>query len=536
MSSPLPEVSCCLVLHSHLPYVHHPEYEDFLEEDWLFEAILECYLPILRVLRDLRRDGVPVRISMSLTPPLLEMLRSKSLIEKFDRYLATRLDLLENLDERLETDLELATAAHYRRSYRDLQALWTKIDRDIPAAFGAEMEAGSVEILASAATHGFLPYLADEAAVRAQIEIGVELYRERFGRAPRGFWLPECAFVPELEAPLRAAGIDWVVVDRHGVAAARPRPASAHWRPLRHPGGLHSFGRDPDCSEQVWSSVTGYPGDPAYRELYRDLGHDADYRFIRPFLKPDGIRRDLGLKFHRVTGEVELHEKEHYDPEAAAARIADHAAHFLDQRREQGRREGAAQGGPIAIVAPYDTELFGHWWYEGPAFLDQLFRQAAARGDELGFAFRSPDDLLAAKIPAAEGMAGFSTWGRKGFGEVWLNEANQWVWPHIHEIGNRMRCWADLHVQTPFEGDQLRLLRQMGRELLLAQSSDWPFIITMETAAHYAERRVRDHVHRFLALEDALEGRPYDEEDLARVERDDAIFSKLNPRHWADPE
>lgn len=525
--------SCCLVLHSHLPYVHHPEYEDFLEEDWLFEAILECYLPILHHLRGLRRDGISVRLSMSLTPPLLEMLAAPSLREKFDRYLATRLRLLERLDERLESELERRTAATYRRRYKEYEDLWRTLNRDLADAFREEQDAGSIEILASSATHGFLPYLASEEGVRAQIELGVDLYRQRFGRDPRGFWLPECAFLPKLEGPLREAGIEWVVVDRHGVAAATPRPEAGHWRPLRGPRGLHLFGRDPDCSEQVWSSVSGYPGDPAYRELYRDVGHDADYRFIRPFLKPDGIRRDLGLKFHRVTGKVELHEKELYDPEVAAERVASHAAHFLDQRRAQAAAETERSGEDLVIVAPYDTELFGHWWYEGPDFLNALFRQADARGDDLGFSFRSPDDLVRRQIPSSEGVAGFSTWGRRGFGEVWLNETNQWIWSHLHETERRMGLWADRHRAEGFEGEKLRLLTQMGRELLLAQSSDWPFIITMETSAHYAERRVRDHVHRFLALEAALEGKDYETAELARVERNDALFPDLDPLHWA---
>ncbi|MEZ6195748.1 MAG: 1,4-alpha-glucan branching protein domain-containing protein [Planctomycetota bacterium] len=533
MSGVDPRGACCVILHTHLPYVHHPEYEDFLEEDWLFEAIVECYLPLLEVYRGLETDGIPWTIAMSMTPPLVHMLRTPDLQRKFERYLARRLALAEKLAARPDRDpREEATAEHYVETYSRLTALWKELDGDLVAAFRDLAATGRLELLASSATHAFLPLLGRPEAVRAQIELGARLHDEAFGRRPEGFWLPECALDATLEAPLLAAGVRWVVVDRHGVANATPRPARAHFAPLRLPGGLHAFGRDPECSEQVWSSVIGYPGDPAYRELYRDVGFDEDYAFIRPFLKPDGIRRNVGLKFHCVTGKVGLDEKQLYDPALALERADAHAGDFLRRREEQIRARLAETGDEVVVTAPYDTELFGHWWYEGPLFLDRLFRRAAETPSEV-FAFRHPGRLLDEGVAASPGEVALSTWGRRGFAEVWLNEANRWIWPHVHEAEERMSAWAERHRAEPLSPERVRLLAQMGRELLLAESSDWPFIITMETAAHYAERRVRDHVHRFLALEDALEGRAYELAELDRVERHDAIFPDLDPALWA---
>ncbi|MEE9394603.1 MAG: 1,4-alpha-glucan branching protein domain-containing protein [Planctomycetota bacterium] len=535
---------CALILHTHLPYVHHPDYEHFLEEEWLFEALAETYLPLLARFIELRDASIPFRISMSLTPPLLFMWKTASLRSKFATYLKNRESLARQVEkdperffhsEESDADSQIRKRCieHYVERYRRLQALWKSIDGDLLSSFRQLQDDGNLEILASAATHGFLPLFQRKEAIAAQIRLGVELTEKCFGRRPRGFWLPECAWHEKLGAPLRAAGIEWLVLDHHGIVGADPRPKHDHYRPAEIAEGLFAFGRDPRCSEQVWSSKVGYPGDPAYRELYRDIGYDADYRAIRPYLNPDGIRRNVGLKFQRITADVELHEKKNYDPEAAEIRTRAHAANFLDSRRDQIADLRRTLDTRPVLTAPYDTELFGHWWYEGPSFLEQLFRQHQLRGDAAGFEFATPSEILDHRGPRSRVFAHPSTWGRNGYSEVWANEKNAWMWPHLFEMQKRMCQRAEEFSQRNPTWMERRFLNQMVRELLLAESSDWPFIVTMETSAHYAERRFRDHVHRFFALEDAFDGALFSEAELHSVELHDAVFPDLDFRIYA---
>ena len=523
------EASCCLVLHTHLPFVHHPRYDEFLEEDWLFEAITDTYLPLIAAFERLEGDGIPFRLAMSLTPPLLEMFATADLADKATRYMEKRRRLARSEIERYdEDDPRWEAARHYAARLEECLETWDRHERNPARALAGLADRGRVEIIASAATHGLLPLFATDESIEAQLRIGLETHEERLGRRPRGFWLPECAYRPGLDAFLSRAGIEWTVFDTHAVTSATPRPPHGTLRPIELPAGLAAFGRDAACSQQVWSSEAGYPGDPEYRELYKDLGFEADYRYIRPYLKPDGVRRNVGIKYHRVTGhDVPLHEKDFWRPSRAKERAATHARDFLDKRNAQFEAAGASCRHPV-VTAPFDTELFGHWWYEGPWFLENVFRQAAAR-DDLGFAFRSPGDVLetASERPRADAHA--SSWGAGGFFRVWLNETNDWFWPYLHEMEARMARWAT--QEHPPE--RRRLLAQMGRELLLTQSSDWAFILTQRTSAHYAERRFRDHVHRFFALERALESGEVDEGELRLVEADDSAFPDLDPAAWA---
>jgi 1,4-alpha-glucan branching enzyme len=523
----------CLVLHGHLPYVHHPAYADFLEEDWFFEACVETYLPLLFILEDLAQDDVRVRLAVGLTPPLLEMLRAPALLAKLERHLDRRVELAASEVRRLRRDAEnLPTALHYLGRFRQMREFFAAERGDLVGAFRRHQEAGRIELLASAATHAVLPLVRTEEARRFQIRLGVALYREVFGRAPRGFWMPECAYEPGVDRLLRQEGLEYAIFETHGVRNAGPKSPFGVHRPLTLPAGLKAFGRDQRSGRQVWSSVVGYPGDPVYRELYRDLGFDAPYDYVKPWLHDDGLRRNTGFKYHRVTGKVELHEKAPYDAAAAKAKARAHARHFVDSRIEDVGRLRARSGGVAPVVtAPYDLELFGHWWHEGPWFLEGLFRDAALR-PRLPFLFSTPAEALDDEGPAPDAYAHLSTWGKNGFLEVWCAPENAWILRHQHELERRLLARAGV-ARAP-SPRAARILDQMARELLLAQSSDWAFIIAMKTSAHYAEKRAKDHVDRFLRLERMLEGAADDPpEFLDEIEAEDALFPGLSFRGLA---
>jgi len=516
----------CLVLHCHLPFVRHPEHDEFLEEDWFFEGVSETYLPLLEVFEGLRDDGVPFRATLCLSPPLCEMLTDQRLQERCARYVGRRLDLLEReVTSRRGTPFYEAAVMYLNRFQRVWNAYQERHRREVLARFARLQEEGWLEIIASAATHSLLPLLGGEEAVFAQVEQGCRNYRKHFGRRPRGIWLPECAFAEGLDRVLRRCGLEYCFLESNSILLADPQPVHGVFAPVLTPGGVAAFGRDPESSRQVWSRQDGYPGDPAYREFYRDLGYDADYDYIRPYLHPDGVRRSIGIKYHRITGgDVPLGRKEPYVPAAASRKASEHAALFVSRCSAQVSGLSRLIGRRPIIVAPYDAELFGHWWLEGVEFLDCVIREAARR--QYGIRMVTPTEYLSGNPTLQRCNPAPSTWGDKGHFDVWLNGSNDWIYPHLHHAERVMVTLAAEHVST--DGLLCRALNQCARELMLGQSSDWPFLMALETADSYAVMRVKSHLSRFSRLSEQIRAGLIAEHELLHLEQIDNIFSELD--------
>lgn len=520
-----------LVLHAHLPYVRHPEYEEFLEEDWLNEAIAETYLPLLDVLYGLVHDGVDFRITMSLTPPLCHMLRDKLLQQRFSRYIERSIELARRETERTrgQGQLEEITRFYWARLMHLRDAWEDRWKRDVVGAFAALQERGVLEIITCAATHGFLPLMENfPESVRAQIFIARDHYRETFGRDPRGIWLPECAYVASLDEVLRAANLRWFVLDAHGLMFGNPRPRYAIYAPCFTPAGPAVFGRDRDSSRQVWSAEEGYPGDPAYRDFYRDIGFDLSLEYLREFLPSDGMRKFTGLKYHRITGRT--HDKDLYNRSWAMGAADAHAGNFMANRAAQIAHLRQHMNVDPIVVSPFDAELFGHWWYEGPEWLNLFIRKAVY--DQREYRLTTPSEYLEKNDTHQLLVPSSSSWGHKGYWEVWLDDSNSWIYPHLHAAAQRMTEMARAHRETT---DALtdRTLRQMARELLLAQSSDWAFLMKTGTARNYAGKRTSDHVLRFTRLYDQLRAGRVDLPFLENCEWRDNIFPQLDWRYYA---
>ncbi len=513
-----------LVLHAHLPFVRHPEHEEFLEEDWLYEAMLETYLPLLHAFGELERDGVPFAITMTLTPPLCEMLTDRLLVGRFDRYLRT-LERLTRAELQRTQHTPLHDGARFYAAWiAQTRATFERWHRNLVAGFRHFQERGLLEIITCTGTHCVLPLCATHEAARAHVRMAVRNYEKHFGRPPRGIWLAECAYAEGVEELLAEAGIRYFFVDTHGILFGEPRPRFGNFAPVYCPNGVAAFARDVESSKQVWSAEVGYPGDVNYREFYRDLGFDADEAYIRPFLHKDGRRRNLGIKYYRITGKMPLHAKEPYNPTVARSLAAEHAGNFMFNRQQQVRHLHDTFGRPPLIVAPYDAELYGHWWFEGPWFIEYLFRKIAGDRQELGVI--TPSAYLE-RFPVNQVVQPCaSTWGDKGYFEVWLNGGNDWVYRHLHKAEEFM---LDLVRRFHDQSPQLdRALNQAARELMLAQASDWAFIITTGTMVPYAEKRTRDHIHNLYGLYlQMLENRlelPW----LAQLEAQNNIFPEMD--------
>jgi 1,4-alpha-glucan branching enzyme len=518
-----------LLLHAHLPYVRHPEHEDFLEEDWFYEAVVETYIPLLRIFERLAADRAPVRLAMSVTPTLCAMMEDPLLQERAARHIARSVALAEAEVRRTEGDRARNDLARfYLGRFLAVREYFESRGRKLIPAFRELQDAGFLEIITCAATHGFLPLMAEHPeSVRAQLKIACDYHKACFGRAPAGIWLPECAYFPGIEKFLREADLKWFVLDAHGLMFGKPQPRFAIYAPCYTPEGPAVFARDRDSSRQVWSAEEGYPGDPAYRDFYRDIGYDLGIDYLRPFLGADSQRKFTGLKYHRITGRTE-HKDLYHRPWAESAADA-HAADFLANRIRQFEPLCGEMPIDPVIVSPYDAELFGHWWFEGPEFLDFFLRKAAY--DQQVFEFTTPSEYLAANEILQVVQPCASSWGNKGYWEVWLDQSNAWIYPHLHAAARRMHEAAGKNVRTrtKWKSDTLQ---QMARELLLAQSSDWAFLMRTGTARDYAARRTKDHLLRFNRLHEGLAAGRADTDFLAACRERDNIFPDLEWRYY----
>jgi len=525
--------SFALVLHSHLPYARGAGRWPHGEE-WVHEAILGTYLPLLGLLHDLRDDGVPYAISVGLTPTLLEQLVDPDIDHRFVEYCD---DQIRRADQDLrrfggngDTDRG-ALAMFYAslfRAHRD--AYVNRFGRDLVGAFADLARTGHVEILTSGATHGYLPLL-DPASVNAQLDVGTRTTRRRTGVDPRGIWLPECAYAPGLEDILESFGITHFFTDaalfggkrlvEHGHRFEGPRSGDALAAPLVgtnaidvlrpylvRASGVAAIARHDTVSGQVWSAMMGYPGDPSYREFHR-----KDER--------------SGLRYWRVTDvAVGLPGKATYSPGAASERVRSHAEHFVGLVRDTLARRPHRDRSALLTVT-FDAELFGHWWFEGIDWLGRVLRELSARGPRPV----SVRDHLRADPPRERVELQEGSWGKNNDHSTWANERTMWMWTELDRMADEMR---DLRA-VPIVGQMReRAARQAARELLLAQSSDWPFLVTTGQATDYAVERFRGHAMRFRrCCELARRATAGDEVELRSIERADNPFPDASPDDFA---
>lgn len=513
-----------LMLHSHIPYCRKSGVWPAGEE-WLFEAMHETYIPLLTALRALHYDGIRPRVMIGLVPILMEQLADAYMRERFCAYMEDKIRRARQDARRFHDDHERRRAATYWLERFEAAYLSYTHDFycDILGTLRWLQEEGVVEVLTSAATHGFLPLMETDSAVRAQVGVGVETYKQYFGKAPRGFWLPECAYRPhvwsERDRRMRPAiddwlsghGIEYFFVEHVGITQARwienrhqeDRPATS--RGYRLASGVAVFGRNEATGKQVWSPEQGYPGDPYYLEFHRK---DAE----------------SGLRYWRVTG---AGEKMIYDPRAADLRVESHARHFVDLVKGIIDQADASDADPV-IVSPYDCELFGHWWHEGVDWLERVYRLLAL---EPGVECLSLGDYLDRSRGSLStiGMTE-STWGLNSDFTVWLNPEHGWIWPYINSCTREME--EVLAHGEPRDERGRRILAQAGRELLLMQGSDWPFLLFTTQAKEYANQRFHHHHQRFRKLiwaaRDPADEKRLSEDELKGIEDVDNPWPDLD--------
>jgi 1,4-alpha-glucan branching enzyme len=514
-----------LLLHAHLPFVRHPEYADFLEERWFFEALVDTYLPLLEILKGWENDNIEYALTLNISPSLCNMLNDNHLKDKFIAHINKMIELCAKEIERTHFMPEFNALArmYFDRYSRYKDMFLNHYQGNLINAFKHFQDHGNLEIITCAATHGFLPLMnSNENATKAQIRTGVNSYRKFFNRDPLGIWLPECAFSDGIDKFLSDENIRYFVTETHGVLFGEPRPKYGVYSTYYTKNGVAIIARDIESSKSVWSSKEGYPGDYNYREYYRDLGFDLDYDYIKPYISSCGTRVFTGIKYYKITGPSP--HKEPYNLNNALNTAASHAANFMFNREKQIEHLSNYMDRKPIVFAPYDAELYGHWWFEGMYWLNFLVRKIMY--DQNTIKMTTPFNYLK-KYPRNQVIEpAASTWGWKGYNEVWLCGDNDWIYKHLNKIADLMTEATQRHPHAT--GIKKRILNQMGREVMLAQSSDWAFIMKTGTFTEYAKKRTIAHINRFFQLLKQLESQFPNNELLESIESKDNIFPELD--------
>ncbi|MDT8861735.1 DUF1957 domain-containing protein [Alkalihalobacillus sp. MEB130] len=507
-----------LVLHAHLPYVRHKE-EGRLEERWLFEAITESYIPLLW---ELNETDMKDALTISFSPPVLEMLADPVIQERYLDYIIKTEELLGKEKQVAETVEEKNLVNFYTDRYQKIKKTFIDLNKNVLYGYRDLFEKGIIKCITSSATHAFLPYVKTKAAIRSQIVEAIRCFQQHFGTKPKGFWLPECAFAPGIDRILVEEGITYTFVDEHAVLHADPQPSKGSGAPIYSPHGLVLFPRHTDLSSKVWSSNLGYPGDVDYREFYRDIAYEREWDYIKPYVHEDGIRIDTGIKHKRITGNEE--SKELYVRQWAEGKVQGHADDFLYSIEQQINEHGSQCYPPYLMVTPFDAELFGHWWFEGPDWIGQLLKKGEGK-----ISFITPETYIDRHYQDFDtAHVSFSTWGRKGYGEVWVNEKNEYLYRHHHRMEVDLATSAALFA-NPTKLEK-RYLQQMVREWMLTVSSDWAFIMDGQSAVQYAHERFSTHLYRFdLTKERLLQGE-VQEEWITKMEQSFPFLKDIDDR------
>jgi 1,4-alpha-glucan branching enzyme len=500
-----------------------------MEEDWLYEAIIETYLPLLEVMHSCRDRGLHFRLTMTLSPTLVAMLNDQHLRDKTKNHLVRLIELAEKEIERTRGTAYFDLAVMYFDRFKKHYDFYLSLNEDLVGAFGKLQEQGYLEIITCMATHGFMPAIGHKAStVKGQLITAVEDYKRNFGMEPRGIWLPECGYIEGIEDDLRKAGIRFFFTDTHGVMFAEPFPKYGVYAPAYLRNGVAAFARDYESSHSVWSANEGYPGDGNYREFYRDIGFDLDFDYIRPYIDPTGIRLATGIKYHKITNsDCGLPQKDVYNEQNALNKAREHAQNFFFNREKQIEHLSSMMDRPPLITSIYDAELFGHWWFEGPLWIQALIEKM----NEVGtIEMITPAGYLQ-KHPRNQVVKMFmSSWGNKGYGEVWINGSNDWMYRQLYPAARKMK---QLALRAAKNSLDKRALNQAARELLLAQSSDWPFIVNSGTAKEYAEKRFADHIKNFNQLSGEIERGSISVEFLEYLEDRNNLFPEINYQNFA---
>ncbi|ATY10181.1 DUF1957 domain-containing protein [Amycolatopsis sp. AA4] len=466
--NPASEGTFCLVLHSHLPWLpHHGSWP--VGEEWLYQAWTHSYLPVVDLLRRFAAEGRRDVLTLGMTPVLAAQLDDPYAIRACHDWVGHWQLRTQHASTLWRGDplLRDLAAAEHQAAMHATAELETRWRHGFSPILRSLVDSDTIELLGGPLAHPFQPLL-DQRVRRFALQAGLEDTALRIGRAQEGIWAPECGYAPGMERDYHDAGVRRFLVDGpslHGDTSAA------------HPVGdsdVVCFGRDLEVTYRVWSPKAGYPGHAAYRDFHT-------------------WAHEVGLKASRVTGKtVEPQDKAPYDPALATDVLGSHVKDFVETVVARLRSLREQHGRESLVVAAYDTELFGHWWHEGPAWLEGILRalpEAGVRVTTLRGALEAGHLGEPVQLPA-------SSWGSGKDWRVWDGEQVADMVQDNTALQTRLLDLVDKQDGTTRD----TVADQAVAEAMMALSSDWAFMVTKDSAADYARRRARVHTERFDAL------------------------------------
>jgi len=512
-----------LVLEAHLPFVREFQTEDDLsqagEESRFFEYVSETLLPLLEVLHRLEASHVPFRIALAISPILIHQLTDDHLQRKYLSYIDKQIEFGRQEIERTADNEELnKLAQRYYNLIVDRRIAYTeRYEKNLLKAFDFFRRKGKLEILASCATHAFLPFIGNNSeSLQAQMEIPISNYRRYFAGVPQGFWLPELGWSPALEPYLRDYNFSYTITDSHGLLFGNPHPEKGTFYPVKTHNGTCILARDLYSVREMKKSAE----DEIYRNNDRDVGYELPPETVNSFLSAEGERHRTGYKYWARNGS-------NYNPQIANSKAEKYAKTFLLNtiaRLEEASKH--MKEAPISVYAN-NASSFGNLWHEGFHFLETLFR-IAHDYNELKFICPSEyifkQDFSNIQVVSPE----FSSSGLNGYAETWLDVSNDWIYRHLMRSMERM---TELAERFPDDtGLKERALNQAAREILLAQSSDWSALLFKQDSTEYAAKQVETALRNFTTIYEALGSNYISTEWLTNIEKKHNIFPHINYR------
>ena len=519
-----------LVLHGHIPWCKKSGTWPAGEE-WIMEAMNETYIPMLNALRELKDNGIKISLTINITPILAEQLADDYMKNRFGEYMEDKIKRCKSDIQRFENHPQQQVIAqfHLENHKKILDSFYHNYYRDILGTFKWLQDEGMIELITCGATHGFLPLMESDSGIFSQVQTAVETHKKHFNREPKGIWIPECAYRPKeykdgklresIDYWLNNSGLEYFFVDSHGILNAEMLEQKNDIGLDTNIGyqletGVFVFGRNINSSRQVWDATIGYPGNEYYREF-----HKKDH--------------ETGLHYWRITSKgLGGESKQLYDIQLARQKIEEHANHFINTLNNEltdfhnkHNREGI-------IVSPYDFELYGHWWMEGVDWLKRVFELISQHKNIEMITFS--DYIAKYKDQFSTIKMGRSSWGEGGQFQVWLNKQHGWIWPYINGSIKEFENVLEMNL-NPNEWEA-RILKQIARELILMEGSDWPFLLYTEQAKEYANQRFHHHHQRFNKLiwgaKDFQEKRRIAFHELEQIEDIDSCFPDININYF----
>lgn len=546
-----------VILHAHLPYIRPARRHAGDAEFWFYERALECYLPLIRILDNLQRDRARTRLTLSLSPTLIALMRDEIIRERLIGHVNRMLELSArelNRTALLPALRELAGTYHLRLLHLQ-NTLTQRCGGELLEAF-RQMEArGQVELITGPASHAFLPGMLamQPQAARCQIRLGMDTFESAFGHRPGGFWLPECAYTPELDEILGAEGVGYIVLDGRALERASTPAFHGIHAPVYCPSGVAAFGRDRDAACLPGCNAYGHPTDPLFRDNRRDIADDLPLDYLRPYLPDPNTRIPTGARYHCIRAGD--NGSNVYQRKAALNRAAEHAEGFMRDRMHRAQNLVCQMDRPPLFVCAYDMHVFGHRWFEGIEYLDYLLRKV--HFDQNVLETVTPGEYLDRHRCNQMTTPAVSSWADEGYFDQLVGPDTAWVYQHLSRAVRVMRELTEAaaeqggteegegnghhggaedtpsecldHSTTSSNDLQSRALRAAARQLVLAQSGDWVTLLQNPQHAEYARTRLHLHLSNFARLASQIRSRQIKSGDIEALERDWPIFGEICP-------